>query len=116
MPRKRNPANGVDLEEAKDIYRDFHKSEPEVIKLTIDSRTIPEPLIVIGKVVAVEYEPVGGSGRKGQTYRHDWGDTGSRKLDTLHYFCTDTTRRAFYLIKGNIDQKHPIFNERGVVG
>jgi hypothetical protein len=114
MPRKRNP-NGASLEEAKDIYREFHNSEPEVIKLSIDSRTIPEPLIVIGKVIAVEYEPVGDSEREGQTYRHDWGDTGSRKVDTLHYFCTDTTRRAFYLIKGK-PSAYPVFNERGVVG
>ena len=115
MPRKRNP-NGASLEAAKDIYREFHHSEPEVIEMVVKSRTIPTPLIVIGKVIAVEYEPVGDSQREGETYRHDWGDTGGRKLETLHYFCTDTTRRGFYLIKGDIDQEHPIFNERGVVG
>ena len=114
MPRKKNPATSS-LETAKDIYREFHNSEPEVVNLQIDSRTIPDKLIVIGKEIAVEYEPVGDSERQGQTYRHDWGDTGGRKVDTLHYFCTDTTRRAFYLIKGK-PSAYPVFNERGVVG
>ena len=114
MPRKRNP-NGASLEKAITLYREFHGSEPEIINLTIDSRTIANPLIVIGKVIAVEYAPQRESTKKGQTYRHEWGDTGNRKLDTLHYFCTDSTGRQFYLVKGK-PSAYPIFNERGVVG
>jgi hypothetical protein len=113
MPRKRNP--GKSLEKAKEIYQEFHGGEPEVTELSIDSRTIPDTLIVIGKLIAVEYEPTGGSNRKGEVYRHEWGDTGGRKVDTLTYFCTDTTRHEFYLIKGK-PQSYPVFNERGVVG
>ena len=113
MPRKRNP--GKSLEKAKEIYREFHGGEPEVTQISLTSRTIPDTLIVIGKVIAVEYEPMGGSNRKGEVYRHEWGDTGGRKVDTLHYFCTDTTRHEFYLIKGK-PQSYPVFNERGVVG
>ena len=114
MPRKRNPAQSLDA--AKKIYREFHGGEPEVTKIKVQSLDIPNTLIVIGKVIAVEYEPTGGSSRKGEVYRHEWGDTGTRKLDTLHYFCTDTSRREFYLIKGEIEQSYPVFNERGVVG
>ena len=115
MPRKKNPSEQT-LEEAKDVYQGFHHGEPEITQIKVESLTIPDTLIVIGKVVAIEYEPTGGSSRKGEVYRHEWGDTGKRKLDTLHYFCTDTTRREFYLIKGKIEQSYPVFNERGVVG
>ena len=113
MPRKKNPATS--LEKATDLYREFHGGEPEISKLTLESRTIPDKLVVIGRLIAVEYEPTGGSSRKGDVYRHEWGDTGKRKVDTLHYFCTDESGREFYLIKGK-PQSYPIFNERGVVG
>ena len=113
MPRKKNPAQS--LEAAKQIYREFHGGEPEISELSMDSRTIPNPLIVIGRLTAVEYEPIGGSKRKGDIYRHEWGDTGSRKLDTLTYLCTDESRRKFFLIEGK-DQSYPVFNSRGIVG
>ena len=114
MPRKKNPSPKT-LEAAKAISREVHGTEPEETQITLDTRQIPDVLIAIGKVVAVEYEPIGTSGRKGDVYRHEWGDTGQRKVESLHYFCTDTTRRRFYLIKGK-DSSYPVFNERGVVG
>ena len=92
----------------------FHGQDPtDAVTLSIDT-TIPDELVVIGACVAVEYEPLGGD-KKGKLYRHEWGDTGSRKLSKRPYLCVDpNNRHRFFLVHS--EGGFPVFTDRGIVG
>jgi hypothetical protein len=101
------------------VFKDFHGEDPQTIqKVRVQSRTMPEVLVVLGKCVAVEYEVEENqsSTRKGKTFRHEFGDTGGRMVNTMVYLATDKGRKQFYLVNAKVNSKYPVFTDRGIVG
>ena len=121
MPNKRekfrrNPDDTAEFQKAARIFEDFHGKPPtQTEKITLESDEIPDTLILIGELIALEYKVVSGD-RTGQVYRHEMGDVGKFKEKAPYYLCTDTSRRRFFLIPKNPKAKYPLFNERGIVG
>jgi len=100
-------------------YREFHGTEPEAIHVSLESLTIPDTLVIIGEVEAIEYRIASSHskyGKHGEVFRHEWGDTGHRRVKDIYYFCTDESRRRFYLIPANPQSGYPVLTRRGVVG
>lgn len=116
MPKSRNPKDTAEFRKASKIFEDFHGQPPrQTEKITLESDEIPETLILIGELVALEYKVVSGD-RAGQVYRHEMGDVGKFKVKAPYYLTTDTSRHRFFLIPKNPKAKYPLFNERGIVG
>src|SRR3990167_2856505 len=118
MAKQRNPSNpkAARLQKAIAISREFHGAhEPEIIEVTLPYDEIPKELIVIGRLVALEYEACLGQ-HAGKVFRHEIGDTGGRKVDTECYLCADVSRKGFWIIPANPGGKFPYFGERGIIG
>ena len=106
---------GGSLERAKRIFERFHGVEAaEAIEITLDTQ-IPTKLVVIGKALAVEYEPLAGA-KKGKRYRHEFGDTGGKQVKAVQYLCSDESGKRFFLVPENPRAQYPVLNERGIVG
>ena len=106
------------IRRAAPVFKEFHGVQPtQAVKVRVRSRTMPEVLVVLGRCVAVEYEADSeGSTRKGKVYRHEFGDTGGRKVRTTIYLATDAGKRNFYLVNAEPERKYPVVNSRGIVG
>lgn len=101
--------------DAHDVFRMFHGVEPtEAVRVVMDTK-IPRELVVLGRALAVEYQPLTGR-KEGKAYRHEFGDTGARRLDTVVYLCTDKSRKRYYLVPENPTGRYPVTTERGIVG
>lgn len=98
------------------IYQSFHGLRPtKMIKVRLPYREIPEDMVLIGQLVALEYQVVGTSERKGTLYRHEFGDTGGKKrVKAPVLLATDKSRRMFYILPTS--SRHPFFSGRGIVG
>ena len=108
--------NPKELTVLNKIYKSFHGQDAqELLTVEIPYREIPKNLVTIGVVTAIEYTPVGSSNRKGEVYRHEFGDTGGRKrVKAPVFYCTDKSKKMFYLIPSK--KRHPYFSSRGVIG
>lgn len=98
------------------IYQSFHGLRPsKLIKLSLPYRKIPEDLVLIGQLIALEYEVIGTSERKGTLFRHEFGDIGGKKrVKAPVYLATDKSRKMFYILPTS--SRHPFFSGRGIIG
>ena len=98
MARKEITIQGQEAKEASKLFKDFHGQPPqEAIQVEIDT-TIPKTLVIIGKIVAIEYEPLTGK-KRGKLYRHTFGDTGNRMVKATQFLCSDPEGKRFFIIR-----------------
>lgn len=117
--RRSKAASPRQVRVAAQRYKSFHGELPgEQKRVQVSSRTMPSVLVVLGRCVAVEYEVEddASSQRKGQVYRHKFGDTGGRMVDSEVYLATDASGRNFYLVNAKPGGRYPQFGARGIVG
>ena len=98
--------NPSDSEIAKAIRKriEFHGMPPDtLVKVPIESRKIPEVLVVLGELVALEYRPITPTGKttkKKVVYRHEMGDIGGGvKIGEPPLLCSDPEGKNLYIIK-----------------
>ncbi len=117
---RRNPTSDP---QATALYKKFHGADPTEA-ITLDVPEIPRNMVIVGRLLAFEYEVVadesnkgGRNGKKrGQTYRHDVGDLGERKVDTVLYLCSDPSGKNFFIVRGKGGSTYPRLANRGVIG
>lgn len=97
-----------------DLYESFHGSKP-ARKRMVSYENPTGPLIKIGRIRRIDYEPEFPSKHRGTQFYHMSGDTGSRKLPSNLILATDEKGENFYLIKDK-PGKYPLFSERGILG
>ena len=98
---KNPPSN---LEKAIQKRVEFHGLPPErIVKLPIESRQIPDVLVVLGELYALEYIPItptGKSRKRVVRFRHEAGDVGGGiKVGQPPLLCTDPEGKNLYIIK-----------------
>ena len=109
-----NPKNSTNQSfTAKSDYQKFHGNPPQRRrKMNIRMPKKGKPLWVLGRVPEIRYEPYGSSQHKGTTFRHKFGDTGSRVLPHKPLLVTDGVDIWFAHEKGSTLH----VNERGIIG
>lgn len=96
------------------LYESFHGSKP-ARKRMVNYENPTGPLIKIGRIRRIDYEPEFPSKHRGTQFYHMAGDTGSRKLPSNMILACDSKGENFYLIKDK-PGKYPNFSERGIIG
>jgi hypothetical protein len=99
-----NPPTSPQLQKAIEKRIEFHGVPPrKLIKVPITSRQIPEVLVVLGELYALEYIPVTPTGettKKIVRFRHESGDIGGGiKVGRRPLLCTDPEGENLYIIK-----------------
>jgi len=95
------------------LYKSFHGSVPNVIKISYTPPKPGEKLVSIGMIEEIVYQPFGSSKRKNTIYSHKSGDTGANVLPGKMILATSQDGKRFYLLKGS---SKAVFSERGIVG
>jgi len=99
------------LRKARAKYREFHGIDPDRI-IKVDAPDLPPYLVILGKLLEIDYEPTDPTQKKGQ-YWHEFGDYGDRKGKFVPLLATDPEGRQLYIVKMRSGFK---INKRGIVG
>jgi len=102
------------LKNPEGLYDAFHGSPPMRIR-KVRYEPPKSPLIKIGKLVRVEYQPEHPSKRTGTRYYHEMGHTGTSILKSNLILATDQKGKNLYLLKDK-DTKYPYFSKLGIIG
>jgi len=99
---------------ARSLYEGFHGTPSKGLR-SVTYENPKGPLIKIGRLASIEYNPEQPSKHTGTRFVHESGDTGNKVLRSNLILATDRTGKNFYLIKDK-KSKHPYFSERGIIG
>lgn len=106
---KRNPHP-----RALDLYQDFHEVEPR--QREVDVPEPKGPLIKIGRLIELVYEPESPSRLKGKQFVHEMGDTGElfqRTMALRDKPILATDGKNLFILRG---RSRYYFSERGIIG
>ena len=97
------------------LYEAFHGTKPTVRKIKYQPPNPKEPLIKVGRIRRIEYEPEPPSKLKNIRFYHEMGDTGSKVLESNVILATDKKGKNLYILRDK-KSKHPFFSSRGIIG
>lgn len=98
-----------------DLFEGFHGSPP-ARERQVDVPTPRGPLMKIGRLLEIVYQPEKPSTLKGKQFQHEFGDTGTpfgirrKKLSDRPILATDG--RDLFVIRG---KSVHFFSERGII-
>ena len=99
-----------------DLYQAFHGTQPlRIGKVMYEPPPKGEPLVKIGRLVRIEYEPEYPSKRSGVRYYHEGGDTGTKILKSNAILATDQSGKQLYIVR-ETKNRRPYFSGRGIIG
>ena len=107
--KAKNPVDTV-----PSLFRDFHGALPTRAR-NLQVAKPSSPLIKIGRITKIEYQPEGSSRHKNITFFHNFGDTGSQDRGSNSILATDKDGKNLFIIKEQ-DGKYPYFSGRGIIG
>ena len=96
------------------LYESFHGTSPVKVR-KVSYEPPKSPLIKIGRLVRIEYEPEFPSKRRNTRYYHKGGDLGHKVIKSNAILATNKEGTQLYIVKEK-KGKYPRFTSRGIVG
>ncbi len=98
------------------LYRAFHGAKPKGIRTVFyEPPKKGIPLIKVGRIYSISYEPESPSRHKNTLFEHKFGDDGYKVYEKdKPLLVTDKDGKNLYIVRDK-DTKFPIFTSRGII-
>jgi len=97
------------------LYEDFHGASPVRKRKVYYEPPLGEPLIKIGRLRRIDYEPEYPSKRAKTVFFHKAGDLGGKTIKSNAILATNKDGTQLYIVKEK-NTKYPRFSDKGIIG